>query len=618
MQPDQTGHIAQPRVSVCGLPRDVHAHRRHRKTRLDRRLAAIVVADVVAYSHHMHFDEEGTHARYKAHRREVIDPCIATHKGRIVKSTGDGFLAEFPSAVEAARCMIEVQTALATRNLDLPSEQRIQFRIGINLGDIIIEHEDIFGDGVNIAARLEAIAEPGGICISGKVYDEISEKLDVVCEDMGSQQLKNIARPVRVYRVDLGNVRPASTFVATPSPALPNRPSIAVLPFSNMSGDPEQDYFADGMVEEIITALSRFSNLFVIARNSSFTYKGRDVDAKQVGHELGVRYLLEGSVRRAGNRLRLTGQLIDATKGVHLWADRFEGALTDIFILQDQMTTSVIGAIIPKMSQAEFERAKHKPTEHLDAYDYYMRGLARAYCDTEDATSDAQQHFLKAIDLDPDYALAHASAAMCFEARMRNGWMSDRLAEIQEAKRLARRATELGRDDAPALASAGFVIATVASDFDDGAAFIDRALALNVNLARAWQYSGWLRTWMGEPELAIEHATRAMRLSPVDPWLCSIHSAIGFAHFFMGRHEEASSWAAVALRDRPHFQPALRLSAASNALAGRIEKANDAIARLRALNPGLRLSNLGAGPIKRCPELSSRYKEGMRKAGLPE
>jgi len=405
----------------------------------------------------------------------------------------------------------------------------------------------------------------------------------------------------------------------TPAPRLPEKPSIAVLPFTNLSGDPEQDYFADGMVEEIVTALSRFSNLFVIARNSSFTYRGRDVDANQVGRELGVRYLLEGSVRRAGNRIRLAGQLIDVAKGVHLWAERFDGALTDIFGLQDQMTTSVVSAIIPKMSQAELERAKHKPTESLDAYDYYMRGVALTYYDTKDAFSDARQHFLKAMALDPHYALAHAAVASCFEARMRNGWMSDRLAEIEEAKKLARQAAELGRDDALALAVAGFVLARVAGDLDDAPGFIDKALALNANLARAWQHSGWVRIWLGEPELAIEHATRAMRLSPVDPWLCSMHTAIAFAHFFMGRYDEASSSVAAALRDRPHFQPALRLAAANHAVAGRMEKANEAVARLRALNPGLRLSNLKAwrAPQRR-PEFSSMYEEGLRKAGLPE
>ena len=313
-----------------------------------------------------------TLAQWKAHWRELIDPKIAEHRGRIVKITGDGLLVEFASVLEAVRCAVEVQRAMAERNADVPQEKRIEFRMGINVGDIIVDGTDMWGDGVNVAARLEALAEPGGICISGRVQEDVHDKLDIAFEDAGEQQLKNIARPVRVYRVRLDR----QLRTRCRRCRCQTKPSIAVLPFKNMSGDPEQEYFADGMVEEIITALSRIRWLFVIARNSSFTYKGRAVDVKQVGRELGVRYVLEGRVRKAANRVRITAQLIDASTGAHLWADRFEGALDDIFDLQDQVTASVVGAIAPKLEQAEIERAKHKPTESLDAYDYYLRGMA--------------------------------------------------------------------------------------------------------------------------------------------------------------------------------------------------------------------------------------------------
>src|SRR6266536_4690774 len=353
--------------------------------RVERRLRAILAADVAGYSRLTGIDEEGTHVRLKEHLRALVDPCIAEHRGRVVKTTGDGMLAECGSVVDAVRCALHVQRGMAERNKDLPPERRIEFRIGINLGDIILDAGDIFGDGVNVAARLEGLAEPGGICVSGRVQEDIEGKLEVAFENAGEQQLKNIGRPVRVYRVLLSGPAPSSR----PALPLPDRPSIAVLPFQNMSGDPEQEYFADGIVEEIITALSRFRQLFVIARNSSFTYKGRVVDVKQVGRELGVRYVLEGSLRKAGTRVRITGQLIDASTGAHLWADRFEGTLEDIFDLQDQVTGKVIAAIAPKLEQVEIERAKRKPTENLDAYDYYLRGVAVGFQLTREANDEA-------------------------------------------------------------------------------------------------------------------------------------------------------------------------------------------------------------------------------------
>jgi len=344
---------------------------------VNRRMAAILAADVAGYSRLMGADEEGTLARLKAHRRELLDPKVAEHHGRIVKTTGDGVLVEFGSVVDAVRCAIDVQRGMAERNAGEPEGSRIDVRIGINLGDIIIDTDDIHGDGVNIAARLEALAEPGGICISQTVLDHARGKFAFDVEDGGAQALKNIAQPVHVYRVLLGGgQRPATPLASAPALTLPDKPSIAVLPFTNLSGDPEQDYFADGIVEDIITALSRVHWLFVIARNSSFTYKGKAVDVKQVGRELGVRYVLEGSVRKASNRVRIAGQLVDATTGAHVWADRFDGALDDIFDLQDRVTVSVAGIIEPKLRHVEIERARRKPTDSLDAYDLYLRALA--------------------------------------------------------------------------------------------------------------------------------------------------------------------------------------------------------------------------------------------------
>src|SRR5262245_4660480 len=401
-------------------------------------------------------------------------------------------------------------------------------------------------------------------------------------------------------------------------PTLPDRPSIAVLPFQSMSADPEQGYFADGVVEEIITALSRFSGLFVIARNSSFAYKARTIDVKQVGRELGVRYVLEGSVRRDGERVRITGQLIDAATGVHLWADRFDGKLEDIFGVQDQVTASVVGAIAPKLERAEIERAKRKPTESLDAYDYYLRGRASFHQWTREGNNDALRLFNRAVEIDPDFAAAYGMAALCYAQRVMNGWMVDRQQETSKAALLAERAVELGKDDAVALSSAGIPRLRVVGDIDAAASFVERALALNPNLAQAWYGASFVKNCSGEPELALQCLSRAMRLSPIDPLMYNLHTGAALAHFLAGRYDEAASWAERALLDNPHFYPALRMAAASHALAGRLEQAKNATARLRHLDPALRISNLREIlPLRRADD-SARYAEGLRMAGLPE
>jgi TolB-like protein/tetratricopeptide (TPR) repeat protein len=402
------------------------------------------------------------------------------------------------------------------------------------------------------------------------------------------------------------------------APALPDKPSIAVLPFQNRSGDPEQEYFVDGMAEDIITALSRMRWLFVIARNSSFTYKGRAVDLKQVGRELGVRYVLEGSVRKAANGVRITGQLVDAATGAHLWADHFDGGLEDVFELQDQVTTSVVGAIAPRLERAEIERAKRKPTESLDAYDYFLRGMASVHQWTLDANDEALRVFRKAIELDPDFASAYGMAAWCYTWRSINRWTVDRAQETAEATRLARRAVDLGADDAVALCMGGYALAFVTHDLDRGAALVDEALLMNPNLAWAWHSSGWLRAFLGEPDVAIKHLEHGMRLSPLDPFVFRAYAGLACAHLLAGRYEEASSWAEKALQRRPNLLVAVREAAVGYALAGQALKAQKVMEQLRQSDPELRISNFTDWLPLRRPQDIAKYEEGLRKAGLPE
>jgi adenylate cyclase len=579
-----------------------------------------LAADVAGYSRLMHDDEESTHAKLTALLAGGVEPAIAEHGGRIVKNTGDGFLAEFPSAVEAVRAAMQFQSSINELTIGDAEDRRILFRVGLNIGDVIVEAHDIFGDGVNIAARLENIAEPGGICISQTVFNHARGKIAFEVDDLGEQALKNIVQPIRVYRLLLNSLRDDTVSQPSkPALALPDKPSIAVLPFQNMSGDPEQEYFADGIVEDMITALSRFKALFVIARNSSFTYKGRAVDVKHVGRELGVRYVLEGSVRKAGTRIRITGQLVDTATGAHLWADRFDGAAGDIFELQDQVTQNVVGAIAPAVEKAEIERAKRKPTASIDAYVLYMRGLARFYRFARQANEEALRLFKSAIKLDPEFASAYGRAACCYAFAQGFGWISVTQTEVAEVKELTRRAVEFGKDDAVALASSAFGLAHVVRDLSSAAALIDRALMLNSNLADAWYYGGWIKNWLGEPELSIGRFERAMRLSPLDPSLLAMRCGIAHANFFLGHYDEAASWAAMSLQDDPDFLPSLRIEAASHAMAGRDEPAHTAVNRLHQLQPDLRVSILHKvlGPYRH-PENIARYQEGLRRAGLEE
>jgi TolB-like protein/class 3 adenylate cyclase len=575
------------------------------------------MADVVGYSRLMEEDEAGTLTALKERRKSVLEPIIRAHGGRLVKVMGDGVLVEFASAVNAVAGALELQRQMAAANEPLPSARRIVLRIGINLGDVIGEGADIYGEGVNVAARLEAFAEPGGSCISAKVYEEVRSKLDCSVEDLGEQTVKNISRPVRAYRLRADTAADRGSPIRA-MPSLPDKPSIAVLPFQNMSGDIEQEYFADGMVEDITTALSRLRWLFVIARNSSFTYKGRAVDVRRVGRELGVRYILEGSVRRMGSRVRITGQLIDASTGAHLWADHFDGDLANLFELQDQVTSSVVGTIAPKLEQAEIERVKRKPTENLDAYDYFLRGMAAFYRYDMKSNVEALAMFSRAIEVDPDFASAYAMAARCYMQRKGFGWVGDLGPDVAETERLARRAADLGRDDAVTLCNAGFALVIVAGKLDDGAALVERSITLNPSLAWMLHFSALTKAFLGEPEAALEQAQRAMRLSPQDPQMFAMQAAEALAYLVAGQTEEALAGAEAALRVQPNFFVGMCVAAAAGGLLGRLDQAGEAMTRLRQLNPALKMSNLkGLLPFRR-PEDFERWSEGLRNAGLPE
>ncbi|HEX3413908.1 MAG TPA: adenylate/guanylate cyclase domain-containing protein [Stellaceae bacterium] len=561
-----------------------------------RRLAAILAADVAGYSRLMGADEEGTLERLNALRRELVDPKITEHHGRIVKTTGDGLLVEFASVVDAVRCAVAVQQAMPKRDTGVAADSRIELRIGINLGDVIVEGDDLYGDGVNIAARVEALADAGGVFVSNTVHDHVRDRLPFIFEDLGEQQVKNIARPVRVYRVrpesphpnppppaGEGSARSARVGAAEP-PALPlpDKPSIAVLPFANMSGDPEQEYFADGMVEEIITALSRIRWLFVIARNSSFTYKGQALDVKQVGRELGVRYVLEGSVRKGGNRVRITAQLIDATSGAHLWADRFDGSLEDVFNLQDKVASGVAGVIEPALQAAETARSVRRPTDDLTAYDLYLRAYAMFWSSAQ--VPEALRLLEQAIARDPGYGPALAWAAQCCFRLILDGRSKDPAADRLKGARFARRALEVAPDDPGVLAEAAEPLAHSGEDIGAMIALADRALMLNPNFARGWHISGVLRVFAGQPNIAIEHVETALRLSP-RARVGSSFLLLGTAHFLSRRFDKAAANLLLAIQENPSFAQPYRVLAACYAHMGELDEARATVIRLRAITP---------------------------------
>jgi adenylate cyclase len=581
--------------------------------RVERRLAAILAADVAGYSRLMGEDEEGTLDALKAIRRELADPKIKEHLGRIVKTTGDGLLLEFASVVDAVRCAVEVQREMAERNADVAPDRRIELRMGINVGDVIKDGRDIYGDGVNVAARLEALAEPGGICVSRVVRDQVRDKLAFSFEDLGEQQVKNIARPIRVHRIVLGEAQGPSKPTPRSEPkaplTLPDKPSIAVLPFQNMSGDPEQEYFADGMVEEIITALSRIRWLFVISRNSSFTYKGQTVDVKRVGRELGVRYVLEGSVRKAGGRVRITAQLIEAETAAHLWADRFDGSLEDVFELQDKVAINVAGVIEPALQLAEIRRSANRPTRDLTAYDLYLRALSLAQVWEREGINSALDLLGQAIERDPNYGLALALAAHCHYALHGNGWADDPQSARRKGVDFARRAVRAGPDDPGVLHNAAYVLGYFGEDINTAIELIDRALAFNPSFAVAWHRSGWLRLWSGRPDIAIEHFETALRLSPRDHRAGNFMS-IGVGHFFARRFEDAAAMLLRSLQEHDGWAPTYRFLAACYAHMGRLDDAHETVRRLRSITSVV----VPSAEHWRNPEQRELYLSGLRLA----
>lgn len=577
--------------------------------RTQRRLAAILAADVVGYSRLIEVDECGTLAALKERRKGILEPLLAEHQGRIVKVMGDGVLAEFASAVNAVTCAVILQKKMTAANAGLQTDRHITLRIGINLGDVVVERGDLFGDGVIIAARLEAMAEPGGILISGTVYDHVKSKLRVDFNDLGSQAVKNAREPVRIYGV-IGALR------TTESHLTPPKLSIVVLPFTTMSGDAEQSYIADGVVEEVTSALSRVRPLFVIARNSAFAYKNSSVDVKQVSRELGVRYVLQGSVRKAGDRIRINAQLTDAIEGNNLWADRYEGAVDNLFDLEDGIAESIVGILEPTILAAEIQRAKRKRPGNLDAYDMFLRALPSAWSCTRTGNREALQLLDKAMALDPDYAPAYALASWCYGQQLVYHWAKAIEEPKHAALNLARRAAELDQDDPMVLTMLG-AAESVADNLESAYMHLERALVIDPNSAWAWNRSGWVKNYLGMQDAAIKDFERAIRLSPFDPMHFNCLFGVGVAHMIAGRFEKAVHWMEKALLEKPSAVWIRRSLAPCYALAGQHSQAREAVALLLRDYPELTIAKVDA-VVPGKSNLHRYHTEGLRMAGLPD
>jgi adenylate cyclase len=589
--------------------------------RVERRLAAILAADVAGYSRLMGIDEEGTLAALKDHRRAVVDPKIAEHRGRIVKTTGDGMLVEFVSVVDAVRCAVDVQREMLEPNAEIAPDRRIQFRVGINVGDIISDDNDIYGDGVNVAARLEALAEPGGICVSRIVHDQVCDKLDFFFEDMGEQQVKNIARPVRTHRVLLNTrcdepISAAASSLRSARP-LPQKPSIAVLPFANMSGDAEQEYFSEGITEDIITNLSHNHSFFVISRSTSFTYKGPAVDVGKVGRELAVRYVLEGSVRRAGNRVRITAQLIEATTGHHLWADRYDRELADVFAVQDEIAQSITSAIAPGIIAAEVRQAQRKDPDQLDAWDRTVRAHWHIRRFTREDLAEARGLLTEAISLDPANSMAYADLAFARHFEAVFGWGDGPVESHIRLGEAARKA--VATDDNDAMAHTALAIFELFSGHHEEARRrLYRALDLNPNSEFARGYLGVSHAFGGDYEAALPHLEEAIRLSPRGLLLVIWHISKGWAALVAERYEVAVEFTEHAREANPEFPDIYTVLASAYGHLGNTAAAREALHQLLYRMPGLTASDERlARPFAR-PADRGRFLEGLRKAGLPE
>ena len=585
--------------------------------RVARRLAAILAIDMVGYSRHMESDEAGTIARQRSHRRELIDPVLNEQGGRIVKTTGDGLLVEFGSVVDALDSAVRIQRAIAETEANAPREQRIQYRAGINLGDIVIDGDDIVGDGVNIAARLEGLAEPGGISITASVFEQVVGKLDLVFDDLGDLQVKNIQRPVRVYRVRMEIIDNAGQGSPGSVAGVAAKPSIAVLPFQDMSAEQDQEYFADGVAEDIITELSRNHAFFVTARNSSFTYKGRPVDVKQMAGELGVRYVLEGSVRKGGTRVRITAQLIDATTGNHVWAERYDRELDDIFAVQDEITATIVGVVAPELIGAEMQRARRKDPASMDAWDCVMRANWHAWRLTEEDGAEARKFASQAIELDPGMARPRVVYAMCnvWDVLFSRSESPEQL--LAEAHDMARRAVELDDRDAEAHTILGMV-ALFMRRYDDSLRRLETALEINSNLAFGYMWGGGYYALSCESDKARAHLKEALRLSPRDPANYWTFAFFGLADFADERYEEAVEWAQRAIHLYQKFPTAHRLLTASRRQLGQTEKARAALIALLSVAPGTTVAKIRAAVPWKDPAVMERYLDALRKAGLPE
>ena len=584
--------------------------------RVHRKLAAILAADVVGYSRLTEIDEEGTLERLKQLRREVIEPIIDKHRGRVVKLMGDGALVEFASAVDAVRCSVEIQQCVAERDIELPTDRRIEFRIGINLGDIVIDGNDILGDGVNIASRLEGLAEPGGICISAKVFEEVGNKLDVGFEDLGEQQVKNIAKPVRVYRLKISAAEPLVD-VSAPVAGFGGRPAIAVLPFDNMSGDPEQGFFVDGLTEDLILRLSYWRWFPVIARNSTFVFKGQAVDIQDVGRKLGARYVVQGSVRKSGNRIRVAALLIDATDGHHVWAERYDRNLEDVFAVQDEITDQIVGALEPVIGEAEQQRARVGRPENLDAWEACQRAFWHYYRVNQRDQELAKQWFRKSVEMDPEFAMAWGGLSIAYYYDIVAGWTTDVGGTIDAMRDAAQRAVAISNQVALGHFGLGFAH-IFGRRYDAGIQEMERGIGNNPSSAQGHYLYSMAQMFAGQPEQAIESIGRALRLSPRDFYLAQMLSGAAIAHVVAGKNEKAIAFAENAVARAPEHPLAHRNLAIALAYTGRTDEAKAAFNSFLRLRPDYSVERFRMTMPFKDPKDFERAVAGLRKLGLPE